>query len=170
MGEEERARLVAAMDDGKSPGGVVLVAGFGSPHGDDQAGWRVIEILKARPELPVRAVAYREATNLIADLNGCDRLIVVDACRSGDPVGTLTRLTWPDPRIDERHSHSTHGVDVCCALRLAERLGWLPAEVEIFGIEIRECEPGHELTYEVLESVVTLADLISTELCEAVHA
>jgi hydrogenase maturation protease len=103
----------------------VVVAGFGSPHGDDQAGWRLIEMIQKRPELPARVVAIREATELLEELDGCRKLIVVDACRAGGQVGTLTRLQWPDPRIEQHHSHSSHGMGVCCALRLAEQLGRL---------------------------------------------
>jgi hydrogenase maturation protease len=148
----------------------IVIAGFGSPHGDDQAGWRVIEMLRKRTALPARVVAIQEATRLLEELDGCRKLVTIDACRSGGRVGMLTRLEWPDPRIEEHHSHSSHGMGLCGALRLAERLGRLPQEVQVFGIEIAEWEPGHEVTFEVLEAVKELDAVISAELCEAVHA
>jgi hydrogenase maturation protease len=155
------------MSDATEHGPGVVIAGFGSPHGDDQAGWRLIEMLQQRPELPARVVAVREATELLEELGGCRKLVVVDACRCGGRMGTITRLEWPDPRIEQQHSHSSHGMGVCCALRLAERLGRLPPEVEVYGIEIAEWEPGHEITFEVLEAVKELDAVISAELCEA---
>jgi hydrogenase maturation protease len=158
------------MDESPKQGAGVLVAGFGSPHGDDQAGWRVVEMLRERGGVAARSVAVREATELLELLHGCRKLIIVDGCRGGGRMGSLTRLKWPDPRIDKRHSHSTHGMGVCCALQLAERLGRLPADVEVFGIEIAEWEPGHEITFEVLSAVKELEAAIAAELCEVVPA
>jgi len=148
----------------------VVIAGFGSPHGDDQAGWRVIEALQKRCHFPARLVTIHEATQLLDELDDCRKLIVIDACRSGEWKGSLTRFEWPDPRIEQHHSHSTHGMGVCGALRLAERLGRLPPEVEVFGIEIAEWEPGREVAFEVLEAVKELDAVIAAALCEAVHA
>jgi hydrogenase maturation protease len=147
-----------------------VVAGVGSPFGDDQAGWRLVEMLQRRPNLPAGLIKVHEATQLLDALDGCSKLIVVDACRGVCTVGAVTRLEWPDPRIARRHSHSTHGVGVCDALRLAEQLGRLPPLVEIFGIEVGECEPGHEMCLEVLRAVEELADVIWGELREAVYA
>ncbi len=148
----------------------VLVAGFGSPHGDDQVGWRIVSTLGRRPNLAARVLAVYEATQLVEELRDCRKLIVVDACRTGGSVGTIARLRWPDPRIARRHSHSTHGVGVCGALQLAERLGRMPADVEIIGVEVRNCEPGPELSSEVLQAMFAVEELIFSELCEVVHA
>jgi hypothetical protein len=56
------------------------------------------------------------------------------------------------------------------ALQLAELLGRLPAEVEIYGIEVGDCEPGREICLEVLQAVGELEAVIWAELCEAVYA
>src|SRR5262245_55275322 len=84
-----------------------VVAGFGSPHGDDQAGWRFVGLLARRPDVRARLVKVTEGTQLIQELNGCRRLIVVDACHGGVRLGAITRLAWPDPRIRQYHNHST---------------------------------------------------------------
>ena len=65
-----------------------VVAGFGSPHGDDQAGWRLAAMLERRPDLPARVIAVHEATQLLDALQDCQRLIIVDACLSGGRVGS----------------------------------------------------------------------------------
>lgn len=143
-----------------------MVIGVGSPFGDDQAGWRLVEMLQRQPHLPARLKTIPEATQLIDEFGDCRRVIIVDACRSGCTAGTVTRLRWPDPRIAERHSQSTHGVGVCDALRLAERLGRLPAAVDIFGIEVGDCEPEREISREVLQALAKLETEILAELCE----
>jgi len=162
--------MVSAMNCSSNNRPDVVVAAFGSPHGDDQAGWQVIDTLQKRTDLPARIVAIREATELIEELDGCRKLIVVDACCAGDQSGTLSRFEWPDPRIEQQHCHSTHGMGVCAALRLAERLGRLPPCVEIFGIEVRDCEPGHEMSFEVWEAVKELEAVIYAELCQTACA
>jgi hydrogenase maturation protease len=148
----------------------VVVAGFGSPHGDDQAGWHVVELLKRRPNLPARLVTIVEGTQLIDVLPRCRRLIVADACRSGPAIGTVSRFAWPDPRVRQYHNHSTHGVGLCNALELAEQLGYMPPEVEVFGIEIGDVRPLDGMTAEVARAVAALEEVIFCAICEERNA
>lgn len=147
-----------------------VVAGFGSPHGDDQAGWRLAAMLERLPDLPARVIAVHEATQLLDAIPGCRRLMIVDACQSGGAIGSVTRLRWPDARIAERHHHSSHSVGICGALQLASRLGRMPELVEVFGIEVKDCSPGQDMHPAVQEAVVHLGTTILGELREVVHA
>lgn len=142
----------------------VVIAGFGSPHGDDQAGWLLVERLKRRGGLRAKMVAIREATELLEMLDDCGKLMIVDACRSGGRAGTVMRLQWPDPRIEQHHSHSTHGLGVWSTLRLAEQLGRLPSETYVYGIEIANETFHHDVTREVLAAVEKLEAIIATDL------
>jgi hydrogenase maturation protease len=148
----------------------IVVAGFGSPHGDDQAGWQVVALLEQRRDVPARLAKVVEGTQIIDLLNGCVRLLVIDACRSGSRLGDITRFEWPDPRVMQYHNQSTHGIGLCNGLQLADRLGRLPPLVEVFGIEIGSCRPLDEVSAEVIKAVGKLAKIISAELCEVVHA
>ena len=148
----------------------VVVAGFGSPHGDDQAGWKVIARLARQPELPARIVPIQEGTQLVDELEGCRKLIVIDACRSSGPVGTISRFRWPDPRIRQHHDHSTHEIGLCNALELAEQLGRIPPHVEVFGIEIRRPSGDRHDECRGTAAVEELEAIIHAELYEAVHA
>src|SRR5688572_13763139 len=136
----------------------VVIAGFGSPHGDDQAGWVAIAQLEAQPALQARLVKITEGTHLINELDGCRRLIVIDACRGGPQIGAITRLEWPDSRVRQYHNHSTHGIGLCNALALAERLGRMPSIVEVFGIEIGSYRPFGEISAEVAQAVSELVE------------
>jgi hydrogenase maturation protease len=148
----------------------VVVAGFGSSHGDDQAGWQVIAALRKQLGLPARLLEIREGTQLLEVLDGCQRLMLVDGCVGGHDIGAITRITWPDPRIRQYHNHSTHGVGLCNALELAERLKLVPPDVEVFGIEIGNCRPLDGMSAEVARSVIELTGIIVAELYETVHA
>jgi hydrogenase maturation protease len=146
------------------------VVGLGSPIGDDQAGWRLVELLQRRPDVPARLKIIHEATQLVDELAGCSKLIIVDACRGGMRTGAISRLSWPDPRIRQYHYHSTHSVGLCNALQLAERLGRMPPSVEIFGIEFGNDKQHDVMTPEVAQAVAELEKSIFTELCETLDA
>ncbi len=86
-----------------------LVAGLGSPHGDDQLGWLVIdELLRSRiPGVAVRKLATPH--ELLDHLQDVAELIVCDAA-AGGTVGQISRYIWPDlpealgPRTSSHHS------------------------------------------------------------------
>lgn len=146
-----------------------VVAGFGSPHGDDQAGWELAALLR-RASLPARVVVVVDATQLLARLRSCQRLIIVDACHFSGSAGTITRLLWPDARIAAHHGHSSHGLGVAEMLELAEQLGCLPPLVEVLGIEITDCSPGHDISGKVIQAVTNLAAQLIDELSKVAYA
>jgi len=140
------------------------VVAIGSPHGDDQAGWRIAERFRDRGNVNAGVVALSDASQLLESIDKCDRLIVVDACCGSGKPGTVTRLEWPDERIVERHSHSTHGIGVADVLQLAESLDRLPREVLIFGIELSQCQPGLPLSDVVECALSELEEKILLEI------
>lgn len=148
----------------------VVVAGCGSPHGDDQLGWRVVQLFNQRPQLPAEAIILRDCADLIGRLKGCKRLNVVDACQSHSPIGEIKRFRWPDARIAAERSRSRHGLTIDEALRLAERLGRLPPMVDVWAVEIGPCSPGHTMSPAALAAAAEVEAMIYDELCEAAHA
>jgi hydrogenase maturation protease len=146
-----------------------MIAGIGSPHGDDQAGWCVADGL-LQGSCPARVLALNEPIQLVDHLAGCQWLLVVDACQSGASPGAISHLVWPDERIEFQHDHSSHGIGVGHALRLAEQLGRLPPRVEVFGIQVADCSAGSGLCDEVREAVQRLTDLLLEELGAVSHA
>ena len=107
---------------------------------------------------------------MIHELEGCGRLIVIDACHGSGPVGTISRFRWPDARIRRHHDRSTHEIGLCSALELAKQLGRLPPEVVVFGIEIGDDEPVGGVSGEVLRAVEELEAVIVAEIGEVVYA
>ena len=143
--------------------GADRVLGVGSPHGDDAAGWRVVEMLRRRPGLSAQ-LAIVEPPQLLDHLQGCRRLILVDACRADRTPGTLIRLQWPDELLRSQRRQSSHGLDVGDALALAETLGWLPPQVVFWGVEVSRCQPGEDLSPEVRLALPELERRILQEL------
>lgn len=140
------------------------VLGIGSPHGDDQAAWRLVERLRNRKERNASMASLSDASQLLDFLDHCDRLIIVDACAGGGSPGTITRLEWPDARIEAWHSHSTHGMSVAYALQLAEKLGLLPLKVVLFGIELSQCQQVGSPSEIVEKAISELVEQILLEI------
>lgn len=141
-----------------------LVVGVGSPHGDDRAGWKLVELLAPHLPTDVRAITLVEPLRLLDELAGVERLILVDACRSGMPAGSIVRLTWPDPTFATRHSHSTHGFSVAAVLALADQLGRLPPVVVAHGIEASTDGALEEISPAVARALLEVCQQISGEL------
>jgi hydrogenase maturation protease len=144
----------------------VLIAGLGSPHGDDQVGWAVID--RIRPGLPVGMSAHKLSSplDLLDRMAGCDRLIVIDASAPSGQPGSVRRFLWPCPGLADSAFISTHGVGLVAALRLAERLGDLPQRVTIFAIEAGAIGPALPLTAAARHGLEVVAEAIGQELAE----
>ena len=105
-----------------------------------------------------------EPSQLLDHLGDCRRLILVDACHSNQPPGTILRLQWPDSRLRSQRRRSSHALGLGDALALAETLGWLPPRVIVWGVEISRCEPGEDLTPEVRRALPELERQVLQEL------
>jgi hydrogenase maturation protease len=138
----------------------LLIAGLGSPHGDDQAGWAVVDRL--RRWLPSGADARKVATplDLVELLGRRQRLIVIDAAQLGEQPGALRHFRWPCTALAGSVEHGTHGLGLVEALRLAEALGWLPAEIDLYTVQAQDVSAGHGLSLAVRGRIEELADMI----------
>jgi hydrogenase maturation protease len=132
--------------------------------GDDQAGWRVVQLLGPLAEPETRSLLLSEPTQLIDHLDHCDRLIVIDATSSGQPAGTVHRLTWPDRAIEIGFGRTSHGLGLGSVLALAGRLDRLPPEVILFGIEAERGTPKGDLSAAVADALPGLAERVRQEL------
>lgn len=112
------------------------VIGIGSPFGDDRVGWRVIELLRGRLAGDVELIALdRPGAALIHWMQGSARLILIDAVAPRGRPGSLTRID-PDRVIPAVGVPTSHALDLCETLRLAEALAMRPGRLDIYGIEI----------------------------------
>lgn len=116
---------------------MTLIAGMGSSQEADSIGWRVIDALRSSTQRTNATITkLGDPSQLLAELPKHDRLMVIDACRSGVAVGTVHQIVWPDPRLLSSDTSSTHGLGLIATLQLAEKLGYLPKETTLLLIEI----------------------------------
>ncbi len=110
---------------------------IGSPFGDDQFGAWAYEELSRVIDHNAAELLYldRPGTRLIGELDGVDDLILIDAVKSGATVGTVLRIEGEDIYRHLACHTSTHGFGVADALKLAQRLGKLPSNLILLGVE-----------------------------------
>lgn len=145
----------------------VHILGIGSPAGDDQAGWLVVDVLQALGVANGTGVVVdkldRPGAGLVALLEDAEHAILVDAMQSGAPPGTLHHFIPADGPLPVTDL-SSHGFGVLAALALAQALGSLPSRVEVVGIEIACAEPGGSVSAPVRYAVEEAARRITERL------
>lgn len=144
-----------------------LVAGLGSPHGDDQAGWLAAALVARHADLPARVVTLGDPLRLWDLLPGVGRLVLIDACRSGGVRGAVVRLSWPSAQIKSVRRCSSHGLSVNDILEIGAALQELPREIEFFGIEAGADSPGAAPGREVTRGAAEASQAIVAALREA---
>ncbi|MBI3772114.1 MAG: hydrogenase maturation protease [Gammaproteobacteria bacterium] len=124
------------------------IIGVGSPIGDDDIGWRVIDTLSAAPWLQpwlgrgVELISLdRPGISLLEQMVDVSQGVVIDAMSSGRQPGAVARFEWPFS-TQEAGLLSSHGFGVGDALCLGQALGTLPAKLWVWGVEIQSFAGG----------------------------
>ena len=141
--------------------------------GDDGVGVHVVERLR-EGSLP-EGVELHDAGTAIQDvlpqLTGCDRVIVVDAVQTGGAPGTVHAFDLgPEMIGSDGAALSVHDMDLVAALRFQMVVGEPVPSVRILGVEPREVTLSLELSDEVRARLPEVAELALREACEACRA
>jgi hydrogenase maturation protease len=138
-----------------------MIIGVGNPdRGDDAAGR-----LAARRLLSLGLDAREhsgEGASLLEAFSGAERVVLIDAVRTGAPPGSIT--VW-----DARHASlprqalrgSTHAFGVAEAVELARAIDRLPASLTIYGIEAQQFDSGAGLSPAVRDALEQLVERIA---------
>lgn len=112
-----------------------LIIGLGSSHGDDQAGWLVIDVLLS---LGADASSVRKAAHPADILNWADSNRSLTICDAGHPAGhpgRVGRWSWPHDPLERSRLCGTHDLPLADVLGLGRETGRCPEQVEIWTIE-----------------------------------
>ena len=154
----------------------VVVAGLGNSYrGDDAVGPLVAELF-AGVNCGVRDVGpLEEPLDLLGRFDGADLAIVIDAVRSGAPIGTVRVLDVDVANSDddgraEPAVTSTHGIGLVGVLRLARAVGRSPRRLVVVTVEGEAFELGSAMSAAVRaavpEALLAVTALIESEqLC-----
>ena len=143
------------------------ILGIGSPWGDDQAGWLVVDALRARgveagDDVTIEKLD-RPGAHLVSLLDSAAWIILIDAMQSGRPVGSIGHF-GPSDWQAYGQGLSSHGMGVLDALALANALGTLPPRLDLYGIEIGSARPGQRPGPAVRAATRKLARLLALGL------
>lgn len=141
------------------------ILALGSSQGDDRIAWTVADLLARDERLRERIVWLKTPWDIPGHLPVQGETIVLDACCSGAPPGTIQRWSAMDlPELAAANRSSTHGGNVAQALRLAETLGHNLSDVSVYAVEIQACDTGSELSPPVRAAVQKLTQLVLESL------
>jgi hydrogenase maturation protease len=146
-----------------------LILGLGNPIlSDDGVGTAVARELESR--LGPREATVIEASlggiNLLDLLVGYERVIIVDAVKTGGGrPGQIYRLDM-SALSRTRHTASAHDINLVTALELGKKLRLaMPSKIDIFGIEVAETERFSETcTPSVAAAIPVCVEMILEEL------
>lgn len=134
-----------------------LIAGLGSPHGDDQAGWLVVE------RLHQLGVSHRDARIVYSPSDLCHigsatrPLVVCDAGANGLSGGTVEFCEWPAQSLPFSRG-GTHDVSLEEALSLGLQLEAVPSIVAIWIINGHDFHPLSKPSADVVTAAEQLAE------------
>ena len=96
---------------------------------------------------------------------GRDKVLIVDCACMGTPPGTLKRFRPDEVKSVKKLTHqSLHEADVLKIIELAEKLGFAPQQIIIFGIEPECVKPGQKLTETLTARINDYITALSQEL------
>lgn len=132
-----------------------LVIGVGSPHGDDQIGWSVVDRWAKLASEGTRFLKVVKPLDILDLLGDIDELIVVDAIWKM-PTVLVRCWEWPSEQLADTISGGSHGFGLVQALELADALRLLPKSVRIIGIAVENgawlasLSPGSENSLDII--------------------
>ena len=146
----------------------ILVLGIGNVlMNDDAAGVRVVQALAEKYSFPEEVTLLDGGTlglDLLPDLEGVDRLLVVDAVETGGATGSLVRLSGAAIPRTLATKVSPHQVGLQDLLLVAGLQGHAVAEMVLWGVQPGSIDMDLEMSPEVAAAVIVLQDKVLQEL------
>ncbi len=142
-----------------------VVIGLGNPlMGDDGVGLAALERLREHPAGAELVDGGTWGMNLLPVLESADRVLLIDAIRTGAPPGTIHELTRDEMPAMLVHKLSPHQIDLREVLALGTLRGTLPADLVAIGIEPEVVEMQTELSAVVAAALPALLERIRFRL------
>ena len=146
----------------------VLVLGMGNLLLEDEGlGIRALELLQQRYEIPPGVELLDGGTTgmgLLDDLSRREHVLVLDACQTGDPPGTLIRLADDQVPVYFSMRISPHQLGLSDVLATLELSGEKPADVIVLGLVPHSLEMCLELSDVVAGKLDSLVEAAAQEL------
>lgn len=146
----------------------IRVIGIGSPIGDDQIGWVIVDKLRNQTVLQSQAkidflVLDRPGLNLLSYFEAFSHVIIIDAVVAHGEIGKVHKLTKNDI-LNVPTVLTTHEISVAAALQLGEQLNMLPEFISLYGIEIDAPQQHSSLSTQLINSMNQSVEVIAMEI------
>ena len=147
----------------------VVVLGVGNIiHRDDGAGVHALRRLQDDPRVSSEVEFVDggvRGLEILADVAGCSRLLLLDAIEVGEPPGTIVRLTGENLKGLPGASN-VHQLAVADLLATLPLISESPIEVVLLGIQPAETGWGTELSDSVASNLQELVEAAAEQLQE----
>ena len=124
----------------------IKVIGIGSPFGQDQLGWQVIDQLRHNlaDQIHGRQIKFiqsdRPGLRLLDLVKDTDMAILIDAIDNKECAGEILKLDRTE-LLNTDQTLSSHAIGVSEALSLGAVLGELPEELVLFAMCVDGSDP-----------------------------
>ena len=139
----------------------IVVLGVGNTiHCDDGLGVHALGRLEEHPRLPAGVTLVDGGTRgleLLADVHGCSRLMLLDAVDMGRQPGTVLRLAGDELRGLSSGSN-VHQLGVADLLNTLPLVSDVEREIVLLGVQPASTDWGTELTPTVEAAIGTLVE------------
>ena len=142
-----------------------MIAGIGSPHGDDRVGWEIANLIQSRASDGGASIHLVRTPDALLDcLEDVQELLICDACQGAGEVGSVHQWEWPCKELESICWSGTHTLSLPAVLALAQQLERLPSSVRIWGVEVQQVQPDQAMSNVVMTGAKIAADSICKTL------
>jgi len=150
----------------EEPEGRIAVVGVGNLLLKDEGiGVHIAHALQ-QIDIPYNVKIIDGGTSL--DLPDClenvDKLIIIDAVKTGGQPGTIYRFHPYDMDIESEGIISLHELGLAQSLKMMRLIGNEPKETVIIGIEPKEINWGTELSAELQQKIPEIINIVLGEI------
>jgi hydrogenase maturation protease len=110
----------------------------------------------------IDAGTYPDFLSLVDD--NTDKLIIIDAVKTGDKPGSIYRFSFDNVDLDSALPISLHDIGVSDSLKMMALLNRQPKSTIVIGIEPKTIDFGLELSPEVEDKLSELIELVLQEI------
>jgi len=147
-----------------------VVIGLGTPNGDDQFGWKVVDtLLKAGLNVPL--VKVQNPIDILEWLETAQQIHIVDAAHDMPDTDSYLELNFSSQadrnRIMEVPECGTHGLNLYSTLMLARSLGRSTNRITLWLGRAEQFEPLTDLSPKTGQSLQACLQALRQRLGDA---
>lgn len=149
------------------------VLGIGSPHGDDQIAWLLVD--KLQQQYPSSEFHWEKVsapvTSLVNQISAYDHILVIDAAEMGMAPGDFVFMQDAASSLEqEQTTVSSHAMGLRDSWQMAKALGMKLPEIDLFLVQLEQCEPmapiSEQLKSKIPDMLDTLEKIVSVHKTE----